>query len=302
MPVAAEAYQLYPEDPSHLARVANDPAHRFFRRYGESMPPEDWHAQGTKQGIYLIGPDGEYLEGRRAASSASEMLPRFERAVERWQQLRKRLRYANKPVPPRGQPTPPDCDDAKMLLRVSLRDLPGDAPGDVVRWRPGAFDDANWATFGQWAWNQDWFAIDDPRRLVPSGSEEQAADAEFARRLCAEVFVDRVRGQAASWTPAQVRSASLRMRRVRSVGALHTIEYHGEADLADGERGVRVRCFGRGEFDSASARFRSFELVGLGLRRGAHPANQRAQMIGPSPIGFSLRLHVAAEGKRGARR
>lgn len=300
--MAAEAYLLYPDDPANLARAADDPAHRFFRRYGESMPAEDWHAQGSKQGIYLIGPDGEYLEGRRAASSAAEMLPRFERAVERWQELRKRRRYANKPVPARGQATPPGIGDAKMLLRVSLRDLSGDAPDDVVRWRPGAFDDGNWATFMQWAWNQDWFAVDDPRQLVPTGSEEQAVDADLARRLCAEVFVDRVRGQAASWTPAQVRSADLRMRRTRAAGKATTIEYHGEADLGDGERGVRVRCYGRGEFDPASARFKSFELVGLGLRRGAHPANQRAQMSAPSPIGFALRLHVDAEGKRGDRR
>ncbi len=302
MPVAAEAYLLFPDDPANLARVADDPTHRFFRRYGESMPAEDWHEQGTKQGIYLIGPDGEYLEGRRAASSAAEMLPRFERAVERWQELRKRRRYANKPVPARGQATPPGRGDAKMLLRVSLRDLPGDAPDDVVRWRPGAFDDGNWATFMQWAWNQDWFAIDDPRQLVPTGSEEQAVDGELVRRLCAEVFVDRVRGQAASWTPAQVRVADLRMRRLRAAGKAIAIEYQGEADLGDGERGVRVRCFGRGEFDPASARFKAFELVGLGLRRGAHPANQRAQMTGPSPIGFALRLHVEAEGKRGERR
>lgn len=302
VPVAAEAYLLYPEDPGHLARVADDPAHRFFRRFGESMPADDWHAQGTKQGIYLIGPEGEYLEGRWAASSAAEMLPRFERAVERWRELRKQRRYANKPVPARGHATPPDLAGGGMLLRVSLRDLPGATPEDVVRWRPGAFDDANWATFMQWAWNQDWHAIEDPRRLVPDGNSEQEVDAAVARRLFAEVFVDRVRGQAPSWTAAQVKGCSMRMRRARAAGKGIVVEYVGEADLGDQEHGVRVRCYGRGEFDAGGARCTAFEFVGTGLRHGAYQANQRAQMTAPSPVGFALRLHVDDQGKRGDRR
>lgn len=302
MPVAAEAYLLYPENPEHLARVAGDPAHRFFRKYGEAMPSGDWHHPGSKQGIYLIGPEGEYLEGRFAASDVADVRARMERAMERWRELRKQRRYAAKPVPAHGPTTPPEHANARMLVRVSLRDVPGGAPTQVVRWRPGAFDDANWATFTQWAWNQDWHAFEDPRQFVPAGSAEQDVDAAVVRDLVTNVFVDRVRGQAPAWTPAQVRSATLRMRRVRSAGKAIAVEYVGDADLGDGEHGVRVRLFGRGEFDVAGARCTAFELVGTGLRRGAYPANQRAQMVAPSPIGFALRLHVDDEVQRGARR
>lgn len=302
MPVAAEVYLLYPDDPAHRARLADDPAHRVFRRYGESMPAGDWNTDGTKQGIYLFGPDGEYLEGRWGGSTSADMLPRFERAIARWRELRAEKRYADKPVPARGQVVPPEHVGAEMLLRVSLRDLPTGSPDGVVRWRAGGFDDANWSSFTQWAWNQDWFAVSAPRQLAPSGSGEQEVDAALTRRLFAEAFVDRVRGQAPAWSVEQVRSASLRMRRVRGQGKGIAVEYVGEAELGDEARGVRVRCFGRGEFDAAGGRCAAFELVGVGLRHGAYTSNQRAQTPEPTPIGFSLRLHGESDGKRGDRR
>ena len=67
--VADEVYMLYPEDEWNLARVKDTPQHKFFKRFGESMPLGHWRESGTRQGVYMIGPDGEYLEGRFAASS-----------------------------------------------------------------------------------------------------------------------------------------------------------------------------------------------------------------------------------------
>lgn len=265
------------------------------------MPPGEWNHAGTKQGIYLFGPRGEFLEGQRGASTSAEMLPRFERAIARWRALRAEQRYADKPVPSRGQSLPPEHAAARTLLRVSMRDLPSGTPEGVVRWRAGAFDDAIWATFLQWAWNQDWHAIADPRQLLPVGSDEEPVDPALTQRLFAEVFVDRVRGQAPPWQPSQVREADLRMRRVRVAGAPIAVVYAGNAALGDGERGVRVRCYGRATFDAKGKRVESFELVGVGLRHGAHPANQRAQMLAPSPIGFALRLHGDPVEPRGRR-
>jgi hypothetical protein len=301
VPVAAEAYLLYPENPEHLARVADDPAHRFFRAYGEAMPAGDWHHPGSKQGVYLIGPNGEYLEGRFAASEGPDVRARMERGLERWRELRKQRKYAAKPVPARAAAAPPEFADAPALLRVSLRDLAGDGPRTTPRWRPGAFDDANWIAFTQWAWNQDWRRLDDVQALLPAGERDEEVDGDFVRRLCREVFVDRVRGQAPAWEAAHVRGASMRMRRVKGAGRGVHVEYVGDADLGDGERGMRVRWFGRAVFDEGGRKLASFELAATGLRRGAYSANQRAAAPGPSPIGFALRL-VPAEGTRGPRK
>lgn len=83
--MADEAYMLYPEGAEHLKRVQGTPAHQFFKRYGEAMPDGDWNHGGTKQGLYMIGPDGEYLEGKFAASGVpDDIKKRMERALKRW--------------------------------------------------------------------------------------------------------------------------------------------------------------------------------------------------------------------------
>jgi len=185
VPVADEVYMLYPEDAYNLERVKDDPAHLLFKRYGESMPEGDWHHPGTKQGVYMMGPDGEYLEGRfAAANDPKDVAARLERALERWETLRKEKKYANKPAPAVAETLPPEVEGKPMVLRVSLRDLkPGAKPGATPRWRAGVFDDAQFMGFTQWAWNQNWIAFDDPSAWVPSGEKEQALPDALVRRL-----------------------------------------------------------------------------------------------------------------------
>ena len=62
VPVAEEVHFLFPEDAASLQRRAADPLHQLFRRFGEAMPPGDWRREGTKQGIYLMGPDGRFVK------------------------------------------------------------------------------------------------------------------------------------------------------------------------------------------------------------------------------------------------
>ena len=59
---------IYPEGDRALQRAAKNPQHIFFKRFGEAMPKKDWNDPGTKQGVYMIGPDAEYLEGGGAIS------------------------------------------------------------------------------------------------------------------------------------------------------------------------------------------------------------------------------------------
>jgi hypothetical protein len=289
VPVADEAYLLYPEHPEHLRRVADDPAHQLFRRFGEAMPSGAWNHRGTKQGIYMLGPDGEYLEGLAAASGdPADIAVRLRRALQRWDELRQKKRYRNAPVPANGQQLPCDLDPARMTLRVSLRDLAG---GEAVtpRWQKGAFDDRNWATWIAWAWNQNWFQPEDPRAFVTAeATPVDVAPAAF-RRLCREVLVDNVRGQAPHWEDRQVEHAVLRMRRL-AAGKTWRIEYSGEARMNAGAPRLAVRLYGQGEWDPAQNRFVRFDLLALGTREGAHGANQREQQRGPSPIGIALRL------------
>jgi hypothetical protein len=299
--VADEVHFLYPEDAHSLARVANDPAHVLFKRFGESMPAGDWHHPGTKQGVYMMGPDGEYLEGSHFVSgNRAEIATRLERARERWQTLRKAKGYANKPIPPAPTNTPPEFAQAPALLRVSLRDLRPGQRAATPRWRAGAFDDNNWLAFTQWAWNQNWFALAEPRAFVTKDKTAVAVDAKAFRRLCRAVLVDNVRGQAPEWQEEHVQLAELTMRRIDG-GKFVTLEYTGEARMDAGGPKLAVRLYGQAEWDEANDRFVRFDLVALGTREGAWPFHQRGAQQGPSPIGIALRLHAPAPATKAAR-
>jgi hypothetical protein len=287
---------LYPEDAGNLARVQDDPAHRFFKKFGEAMPAGDWHHPGTKQGIYMIGPEGEYLEGRFAANGdPDDVLVRMQRALERWQALRAQRGYANRPVPAVHATAPPEHGGAAaLLLRVSLRDLlPGGDCAATPRWRAGAFADGQWQSFTKWAWNQNWYGVDDPRVLVTDAADARPVAGAAFRALARAVLVDNVRGQAPAWRDEHVVAAELTMRRV-GAGARWTIEYVGSARMDAGEQELAVRLYGQSEWDAAAARFVRFDLVALGERRGAWPFHQRKEQPGPSPIGIVLQLAPAA--------
>jgi hypothetical protein len=289
VPVADEVYLLYPEDPHNLARVADDPGHRLFKRFGESMPAGAWRHPGTKQGIYMLGPDGEYLEGLGAASGdPADIARRMRSALARWDELRKQKQYRSAPVPAVGVQLPCGLDPARLTLRVSLRDL-ANAEGTTARWRKGAFDDRNWTTWLGWAWNQNWFQLADPRDLVTDSAQPREVGAAAFRRLCREVLVDNVRGQAPHWEDAHVQVAKLTMRRL-AAARTWTIEYAGEARMDAGEQALAVRLYGQGEWNPATERFVRLEIVALGTREGAWSANQRERQRGPSPIGIAFRL------------
>jgi hypothetical protein len=168
--VADEAYGLYPENPQHLERAKSRPEHVFFAKYGEQVPAGDWNPRGTKQGIYMIGPQSEYLEGRFAASGEPEDIKRrLRRALDRWEGLREEKGYANRPVPAKPWSPPPGVE-GELVLRVNVRDLPR-GPGDRSGARKHELPETGmWRDFVRWAWNENWVAVAEARSLVPTGA------------------------------------------------------------------------------------------------------------------------------------
>jgi len=296
--VADEVYKLYPEDKWNLERVKDRPEHKFFKRFGEAMPAGDWNHPGTKQGLYMIGPDAEYLEGRFAASGfPDDIVERMERALVRWEKLRREKRYANKPVPKVVTTLPSRLENAEFVLRVHSRDLPRGA-GEQCRFDKDRHVDAGWMEFTKWAWNENWQAVEDWRALVPGrSSKPQDVDAAFVQRLAREMLIDNVRGQAAKWKPEHVRRASLTMRRGPGQKGMTTVVYEGEVAMRDGERAIEARLYGQGLYDARRRDLVKFELVALGTRTGAHRFNQRDGDAGPAPIGFAITRYRKPEAK-----
>ncbi len=284
--MADEAYRLYPEWEGHLRDAAQRPDHVFFKRFGEQMPAGDWNRKGTKQGIYMIGPDAEYLEGRFAASGEpADVRARLRRALERWDALREEKGYANRPVPPKPWAPPPGVE-GELVLRVNVRDLPRGAGDRSGARRHEVAESRMWLDFTKWAWNEGWVAIDRARSLVPTGRAEEPVDPAVWRQVVREAFVDTVRGQAPEWKDEEVREARVTMRR-REDGR---IEYRGSFRAEGGGRAFSGKVYGQGVWDDSKGAFVELDIVALGERSGKAQFNQRENDFGPAPMGVTLSL------------
>jgi hypothetical protein len=292
--VADETYYLYPENPQHLERAKGRADHEFFKKYGEAMPPGAWNHPGTKQGIYMMGPNAEYLEGRFAAGGdPADIIARLNRALAKWEALRKEKGYANKPIPVKAWSPPPDVE-GELILRVNIRDLPR-GPGDKSGARRHELQNTGlWMDFVNWAWNENWVAIEKAASLVPRGSGVEQVDSAVVNMIAREVMVDNVRGQAPEWQLSEVKSATITMRAVgelKSQGMnIRLIEYTGNVSMASGARGYDAKLFGMGEWDLRRNVFNSLDIVVMGMRRGAARYNQRERDPGPAPMGVTLSL------------
>ena len=297
--VADEAYMLYPEGAGQLKMVQGTPAHKFFKRYGEAMPDGDWNHGGTKQGLYMIGPDGEYLEGKSAASGVSDDIKkRMERALKRWRGLRRQKNYANTPVPKVVTTLPPHVDGKDFVLCVHSRDLPRGKGDQGRRFDPDVDLKVRWSDFRKWAWNVNWLAVDKWRVLVPASKQRENVDAAFVTQLAREMLIDNVRGQAGVWSETAVKNAKLTMLGVRSHGSTKVM-YRGEVELDDGLRSMKLKLLGDAVYDHDQGRFRELRIVALGLRQGSQRVSQREDDSGPAPIGFAINLYRPSESGEG---
>jgi hypothetical protein len=282
--VADEAYYLYPENPQHLQRAMARPDTQFFHKFGTAMPPGAWNTRGTKQGIYMMGPEAEYLEGRFAASGEpADIRARLNRALAKWEALKTEKGYANKAIPVKPWSPPPDVE-GELVLRVNLRDLPR-GPGDKSGARRHEVQGTGmWMDFVKWAWNENWVAVERANTFVPKGSGAEPVDPEVVRMIAREVLVDNVRGQTAEWRPEEVKRASLTMRRLTN----GRIEYLGEVSMEAGQRGYDAKLYGQGSWNGKS--FTELDIVAIGMRRGRGSFNQRENDLGPAPMGVTLSL------------
>lgn len=264
------------------------------------MPEGDWNDPGTKQGIYMIGPDGEYLEGAHAASgSASRLVERLQLALKRWDELKTKKKYAGEPVPAGQAVAPPDVDAAPLALRISFRDLPR-GKGDQSGRRRTERDlrGRGWMAFTEWAWNQNWLTLEEPAALLTDSKEPVPVPGTALNPIVRRALVDNVRGQNPGWKPEHVRSATLTMRATEITPETITMEYDGAASMVAGEKRYSPTLHGRAVWDREREAFQSLQIVAIGERAGADRFNQRGEDKGPAPMGVLIELHPRPTGAR----
>lgn len=237
----------------------------------------------TKQGVYAMTPDGDFLAGHFARHEKADTIALLRDALQRWNAIVAEKNLKPKPIPNRGRNRTWGADGlagtaggdagnrSALILQVCVRDLPfkGERqPG------PAAY---------KGAFNQTWVDLtrEEMLDLLPKGGKTAVPEA-LVRKIGREALLDFVRGQTDPWPEAAIKKAVLTVE-----AAPGGLRYQGEFAADEATRGMDLKLFGKASFDAASGRFRSFELAAVGTRRGSSRVNFRFQEP-PSPIGFAF--------------
>ncbi|MBX3096232.1 MAG: hypothetical protein KF812_05165 [Fimbriimonadaceae bacterium] len=291
VPAAEEVESLCSENQQRRQQQASTFAGGLFQKFGEATrlaDPQNWHEPGTKQGIYAIGPQGEYLGARFAGGEAASVRQMMTLALQRWNNLRLEKRYANKPVPelPESDHCPVQCEPGGAILRATSRDLPSSAdPTRGRRFYQVENGLSMWINFTKWAWNTEWLELSpaEARTLQPTADRGEVPVA-IARRIATRLLIDNVRGQTQGWQNDHVRSISVRYSR-----AGEKVTYLGDFSMNAGGRSFSGQIYGEGKVDSGALVEMSW--VCIGPRAGRDVFNQREQDPGPIPMGVVIDLY-----------
>ena len=300
--LASERFIPVAENCSPL-QTQQDAKGAFFR-----LVAEQGHYQGrtfptgTRQGYYALTADGTVLAAMNSRDP-QRMIEMMQTALRRWSALQEGTSRADG-VPSHSIEAVPDYVPARpdrypedgLVLQLVARDLPRDVDERKDDWRKAA-------------WNMDyaWFSREEARTLVP-GTLAPGATADASQRVLERLarfhLRDFVRGEPSVWPAEAIRHATLTSEVTRVDGDLIHLTLRGQITLAyqmrwirpdDGETRVSDCAFdaslaGEATWDVVHQRFVRFDLVAAGPRQGTNQYNNRADDLGPAPMGIAFTL------------
>ncbi len=252
--------------------------------------------RGTKQGIYVCAPSGEFLASANSLS-AEKIRAMMERGLAAWSRLPEEKRFLSEDaaIEPKGR-WELFRPEGGMILSSYARDLPAGA-----------------GPFGSEAsgYNKDhaWFSADEMRRWLPAelvvGAEHRLPVDLLQRVLCFHL-VDSVLGQTLPYSPDEVQGEIV-LRITRVEGDRCDLEIRGRSSAqSDGSwnlgendwkpksglfpRGIKTEITGKASYDNSQARFAAFELLVMGQRWGHTRFNGRVAQKEASAIAFFFEL------------
>jgi hypothetical protein len=270
----------------------SDAGPKFFQEFGKKVPAEQWANGATKQGVYSMTADGDYLGAHFARHDKEQTIALLTGALERWERMVQEKGLRPQPIPRRakrlwnGDGVAPRAGGsvgagAALILQVNSRDLPR-ADGKFAG--PPEY---------RTAWNQNWldFTPQDVAGFLPKNGTRTDVPFALFRRMAREALIDNVRGQAGGWPDSAVRKAKLTTETVSKEGDLWTLRFEGEFRAEELVRSYDGKLRGRAVVDTRKNVFTLFELVAVGVRTGGTgSANFRTVGEGDSALGVSFIL------------
>jgi hypothetical protein len=264
------------------------PGAKFFKEFVANAGGAIPFGATTKQGVYVMTPDAQFLGGHFARHGKAETVTLLKDALKKWSDIVDKKSLKPKPIParttsrtwgPEGLAANAGGDAGKksaLILEVFVRDLP--YKGER---HPGPPEYRGWV-------NQSWmdFTSDELQYLLPKGGGKTPVPEPILRKLAREALFDFVRGQSGGWADGGIRKLTLTVEPAGSKDGAVVLRYQGEFELGDAARGFDGKLYGTAQFEPRTSRFRSFELAAAGMRRGK-TENFRGDAP-PSPLGIAV--------------
>ena len=294
MPAADEVWRL---------QGGSDPECRVFQALADKG--HYGGKGGTRQGIYVCSPSGEFL-GSINSLNPDAVMATLNAALEKWRQMPEAHRAASgEPMTAPTHRWETSYPEAGLVLVSTNRDVRAEhghaqACGD--------------------RWNRDhlWFSAEEARAWLPDdpapGSIHVVPPA-LVRRLARFHLVDNVRGQTLPFATAEVLAGSeiqtevLERRsdlvRLRISGST-IVQAEGPWLMGDtiwnesreSPRSMTTKLLGHAEYDLGRSAFTQFEMVARGRRQGRTENNARRNGPDMGTIGFYFTLASAAPADR----
>ena len=274
---------------------AETPGAQFFRAFVKRCPPDISFGKTTKQGVYVMTPDAEFLGGHYARHNKANTIALLKKSLERWNDLVLKKGLTPQPIPApattrtwgeEGLPARAGGKvgaESALILQVVSRNLPLEGLPDAAESR--GFWNGNWIDFSR----------EEVLSFLPKeGTQGKLPDALF-RRMGGRYLIDNVGGQTAIWREPEIRKATLSVEVVDSKDGLATLRFRGEFQAEAGPRAYDGKLYGEAVLDTDAARFRRFELVAAGIRKGSVGANGRLPSDPPSPVGHAFVIEAPAD-------
>jgi hypothetical protein len=264
------------------------PGAKFFREFVANSAGAIAWGPTTKQGVYVMTPDAELLGGHFARHDKASTLSLLKDSLKKWNDQVAKKGLKPKPIPARniartwgaeGLVANAGGDAGKksaLILEVFVRDLP--YKGER---HPGPDPYRNWV-------NQTWmdFTAEELHGLVPKAGGKTPVPDALVRKFAREGLFDFVRGQSGGWADAGIRKLTLWAEPAGARDGALVVRYQGEFEFGDAARGFDGKLYGTAQVDPRSGRFKTFELVAAGMRRGK-TENFRGDAP-PSPLGIAF--------------
>ncbi len=252
--------------------------------------------QGTRQGIYVCTPSGEFMVSINSLNPDA-VIAALETALRKWQQLPETVRRrgsAANPMPARRWET--SYPNHGLVLVSVNRDLVAEQ-GDVRR------------TGDRWNRDHVWFSAEEARSWLPADPIPRTIHqlpAPLVRRLARFHFVDNVRGQTLPFAAEEVRGSEIQTEVLERRGPLVRLRISGVTKaVAEGPwlmgdndwkppreipHSMATRLLGHATYDLGRAVFTEFEVVVVGRWRGWTQHNGRGRGTHEGTVGFVFTL------------